>query len=137
MKADELMIGDLVHYIGDDHTNDVNIRVREIHEGFVYSTFAADEFYYNELESIPLTPEILEKNGFKRSNQYNYIYKDDYCKVRVSVVPKIKIDNIDLGEPAANVSIEGALFDINMMMTSIHELQQALRLCGIEKEIIL
>ena len=137
MKADELMIGDLVHYIGDDHTNDVNIRVREIHEGSVYSKFEANEFYYNELESIPLTPEILEKNGFKRSNQYNYIYKDDYCKVRVSVVPKIKIDNIDLGEPAANVSIEGALFDINMMMTSIHELQQALRLCGIEKEIIL
>ena len=137
MKAKELMIGDLVHYIGDDHTNDVNIRVREIHEDFVYSTFAADEFYYNELESIPITPEILGKNGFKKTKRYSYIYKDNYCEVCVSIVPKIKIANIVIGEPHENVSINGALFDINMMMTAIHELQQALRLCGIEKEIIL
>lgn len=99
--------------------------------GFTYGVWV------EYLEPIPIIPEILEKNGFKRKNRYNYIYKDNYCEVRVSFVPKIKIDDIDLGEPAVNVNIEGALFDINMMMTAIHELQQALRLCGIEKEIIL
>jgi hypothetical protein len=88
------------------------------------------------LEPISIIPEILEKNGFKR-NRYNYIYKDDYCEVCVSFVPKIKIDDIELGEPAINVSIKGALFDINMSMSAIHELQQAMRLLGIEKEIIL
>jgi hypothetical protein len=55
----------------------------------------------------------------------------------VSIVPKIKIANIVIGEPHINVSIRGALFDINMNMSAIHELQQALRLCKIEKEIIL
>lgn len=100
-------------------------------DGFTYGVWV------EYLEPIPITPEILEKNGFKRGNRYNYIYKDNYCEVCVSFVPEIKIDNIDLGEPHINVSIKGALFDINMNMSAIHELQQALRLCGIEKEIIL
>ena len=145
MKADELQIGDWV-YVSKNFTQKYH-KIRELSNdddtvlgGIYVNKYGVENnsvFSPNETEPIPITPEILEKNGFKRSCQYNYIYKDDYCKVRVSVVPKIKIDNIDLGEPAANVSIEGALFDINMVMTAIHELQQALRLCGIEKEIIL
>ena len=100
-------------------------------DGFTYGVWV------EYLEPIPIIPEILEKNGFKKSNRYNYIYKDNYCEVCVSFVPKIKIDNIDLEEPPINVSIRGALFDINMSMSAIHELQQAMRLLGIEKEIIL
>ena len=79
MRATDLMIGDLVHYIGDAYNNDVNIRVREIHEDFVYSTLAADDFYYDELEPIPLTPKILEKNGFVGelcSNGIDYVSKE-------------------------------------------------------------
>lgn len=100
-------------------------------DGFTYGVWT------EYLEPIPISPEILEKNGFKRDNRYNYIYKDNYCEVCVSIVPKIKIDNIDLEDSPINVSIKGALFDINMIMSAIHELQQALRLCRIEKEIIL
>ncbi len=100
-------------------------------DGFTYGVWT------EYLEPIPVTPEILEKNGFKRNSRYNYIYKDNYCEVCASVVPGIKIDDIDLGEPTINVSIKGALFDINMIISAIHELQHALRLCGIEKEIIL
>lgn len=50
---------------------------------------------------------------------------------------KKKDYNIVIGETHINVSIRGALFDINMIMSAIHELQDALRLCKIEKEIIL
>lgn len=99
--------------------------------GFTYGVWV------EYLEPIPLTPEILEKNGFKRTKRYNYIYKDNYCEVCVSIVPKIKIANIVIKEPHINVSIRCALFDINMNMSAIHELQQAMRLLGIEKEIIL
>lgn len=84
---------------------------------------------------IPLTPEILEKNGFKRNNPYQYIYKDNFCKVCVSFAPRIELDGMDLGEPPILVSIKGALFDIKMCISSIHKLQHALRLCGIKKTI--
>jgi len=145
MKATELQIGDWV-YVSKNFTqkyhkirelsNDDNTVLRGIYVN-KYGVENNSVFSPNDTEPIPITPEILEKNGFKKGNRHNYIYKDDYCEVCVSFVPKIKIDNIDLIEPASNVSISGALFDINMSMSAIHELQQALRLCGIEKEIIL
>lgn len=131
MNADELMIGDFVRAIYSQKI----IKIREIKQSCIYTN--DNGYRYSEIEPIPPTTEILEKNGFKRNNPYNYIYKDDYCEVCVSVVSKVKIDNIDLEEPPINVSIKGALFDINMIISAIHELQQVLRLCGIEKEIIL
>ncbi len=100
-------------------------------DGFTYGVWV------EYLEPIPIIPEILEKNGFKKNKRYSYIYKDNYCEVCVSIVPKLKIANVVIVEPHINVSIRGALFDINMNMSAIHELQQAMRLLGIEKEIIL
>lgn len=154
MKANELMTGDIVrvakevslpkgtivsvrgidadnifkekHLVGSATCLPVNSE-----DGFTYGVWV------EYLEPIPITTEILEKNGFKRTKRYNYIYKDNYCEVRVSIVPKLKIANIVIVESHINVGIRGALFDINMNMSAIHELQQAMRLLGIEKEIIL
>lgn len=87
--------------------------------------------------SIPLTAEILAQNGFERRDCYQYIYKDNYCEVCVSFAPRMRIASMDLGEPPINVNIEGALFNINMSISAVHEIQHALRLCGINKEIVL
>lgn len=127
MRATDLMIGDLVHYIGDlvyyigdVCNNDVNIRVREIHEDFVYSTLAADDFYYDELEPIPLTPKILEKNGFVEKEFYSELIVGDYRII------------CDLH----NVCIQrNGHVDLDIPIEYLHELQHSLRLCGIEKEI--
>ena len=145
MKATELQIGDWV-YVSKNFTQKYH-KIRELSNddntvlgGTYVNKYGVENnsvFQQNDTEPIPITPEILEKNGFKKTKRYSYIYKDNYCEVCVSIVPKIKIANIVIGEPHENVSINGALFDINMMMTAIHKLQQALRLCGIEKEIIL
>ena len=130
MEAKDLMIGDWVHYIGDDCTNDVNIRVREIHEDFVYSTFAADEFYYNELEPIPLTPEILEKSGFvnvenTQTSTIMYSFRDSLFRIEVYNFNHITIDSYYTDSSC------------DIFVSSVHEFQHALRLCKIEKEIIL
>jgi len=136
MRANKLMIGDWVYstfcdkpckVIGIEQYESeyVNVKVTNV-------TGAKD---INSLYFIPLTAGILEKNGFKKHNRYQYIYKDNYCKVCVSFAPRIEVDGMDLGEPPINVSIEGALFDINMSISEIHELQHALRLCGIDKTI--
>lgn len=120
MEVQELMVGDLVHYVGDAYTNGVNIRVREIHEDFVYSTFAADEFYYDELAPIPLTREILEKMGFVEKEFYSELIVGDYRII------------CDLH----NVCIQhNGHVDLDIPIEYLHELQHAFRLCKIDKEI--
>lgn len=106
-----------------------SLKQLKVYNGKELIRFICGEKYF---EPIPLTAEILEKNGFKRHNRYQYLHKNNYCKVCVSIAPKIEIDGTDLGEPPINVSIEGALFDINMSI-AIHELQHALRLCGLNE----
>ena len=150
MKEWELSVGDWVHrhynsiYEGEV-SFDFKVTQMTRHYGdelLIWGRSADGKHHGNiggvsSIEPIPLTADILEKNGFKKHNRYQYIYKDNYCKVCVSFAPRIEIDGKDLGEPPINVSIEGALFDINMNMSAIHELQHLIRLCGIEKEIII
>ena len=62
MKVTELMIGDLVFVQGELS------KIIEIHEHSVL--LQGRSFYFGEedIKSIPLTPEILEKNGFEKSS---------------------------------------------------------------------
>lgn len=71
MDCKELMIGDLVSY------NGVPIKVENIHEDFInYSPdipYVQEEFYIDiaDVKSIPLTPEILKKNGYHTTPVYD------------------------------------------------------------------
>jgi hypothetical protein len=91
----------------------------------------------DEIKPIPLTAEILEKNDFKLRNRYIWERKDNYCCVKLNIAPKIEIEGEILGEPPILLQIDGATFSLNIIVEYVHELQNALRLCGIEKEIII
>lgn len=62
IKAEDLRIGDLVRYEKNI------ITVQAVHtnyeEGFIKDKYNVG-YNCNELDPIPLTPEILEKNGFE------------------------------------------------------------------------
>ena len=84
----------------------------------------------NEIEPIPLTPEILEKNGFKKDEKLEEMYYWNWgignnC---VSYDKETGIVRI--------FHVFGHLVFV-LPLSYVHELQHALRLCGIEKEIIL
>ena len=69
----EYIPGDLVSYNG-------NIVTIENSDGYYATYYDEDEFLQevnvNAIESIPLTPAILEKNGWKRNGgQYSFTYK--------------------------------------------------------------
>ena len=93
---------------------------------------ADDELYYvgedryhseDKIEGIPITPEILEKNGFIKVNsqRYDYGYPDTDCYVKVN--PKKNM-----------IHVNGRNANINLYSHSfIHELQRALRLCGLNE----
>lgn len=89
----------------------------------------------NKIEPIPLTPEILEKNGFTKSipppgihaKCYNLDNKEEKYHLTIANYNKYKrlLLNVD--------SEDSECF--NIRCDYVHELQHALRLCGIKKEI--
>lgn len=98
----------------------------------------ADE-YEEDVKPYPITPEILEKNGFKmkqKEGESNFEY--------VAAGEKYIIEFWFFMETIYNVStlleceldFPGGLDRIHKCnVRFVHELQHALRLCGIDKEI--
>lgn len=81
------------------------------------------------IEPVPLTTEILEKNGFvKDENDDNMYYWNwsviDDCMSYDKETSKVRI-----------FSVSGLTFV--KILQYVHELQHALRLCEIKKEIVL
>ena len=90
----------------------------------------------DELKPIPLTPEILEKNGFTECNvdddgavQYEFGFDD--LGIDVWIAQPILLGAwrrwSDLKDPYSMIN--------ELPIRYVHELQHALCLCGIDKEI--
>ena len=138
MKANELMIGDLVR-IKD--LKDPIKRISCIDEYLGVVDFWDGEkcivTSINNVLPIPLTMEILVRNKF-RNNDIEYIYQNianDGC---------VHVMLLDTGCGTWDITIKDynkfednqtVLFKANGVFLHLHELQHYLRLCGIEKEI--
>ena len=138
------MIGDYITF--SDVQNDdycPKLKVVALNEGDVYASVdrdpAADLFGPEDIAGIPITPEILEKNGFEKLDFSHYHIKDRTLVLDADAKWKgplswhwvvTEMDTNAKGQP---VVIDYYVATINY----VHELQHALRLCGIEKEIIL
>lgn len=121
MKAEDLMIGDLVRYGSPVIVTEIMLRDRYAVIG-INKHGEHEQVLDNELSPIPLTPEILEKNGFV----YNAIpFVDGWEQFGLTLYRGGNGYRIDCG------------INVSLIIDCVHELQHALRLCGIEKEIIL
>ncbi len=123
MKANELMIGDWVKFpIGNERIIDLPY----IPGMGICASFAASATLFpvevEKLQPISLTPEILKKNGFKDGEFFGELMYEEW---------QILCDCAHL----AMRSSAGWLVDIPSKF--VHDLQHALRLCGIEKEVVL
>ena len=93
--------------------------------------------YLQQCHPIPLDARQLEKNGFERKEEYEK-YELHVGEAEVWVILH---DSGDDGEKHHCLHIEGnerrgIPVHYHNTVCSLHELQNALRLCGIEKEII-
>jgi len=108
MNATDLMLGDIVLASG-----------KPIHVTLATLSCGVD------VKPMPLTPEILEKNGMSKNPYGEYFAEDKHCFLEISREP------------------EGFYWTINaneygiIPLKYVHELQHALRLCGIEKEVVI
>lgn len=129
MEAKDLMIGDWVDVRNDAAPNTTHL------ERITPSHFLRDEHWYG----LELVPEILEKNGFVANK---HVYPYPYYEY-INEGNKLKIG---FGFPQGNrtlykkpwVCIDSErVYVEHLPCLFVHQLQHALRLCGIEKEIIL
>lgn len=139
MKVTDLMLGDLILINGTPH------KIQAI-DSIDAEILADDELYYvgedrchseDKIEGIPITPEILEKNGFyyDRNTQWYYKRFGSYVcfDIAISLVYReIEVSKVcgvgtDCEEEEYGSSI---VFGNNIC---VHTLQHALRLCGLNE----
>ena len=117
MKIDEVMLGDIV----------------SVDENPIHVTLAVLNHWSDNIEPIPLTPEILEKNAdFYRDEMYYKYY--DFSKEIDTYGNSI---SVEICESRGTVywTINGNEYGITELKY-VHQLQHALKLCGIDKEIV-
>lgn len=128
MKANDLMLGDWYAFRGHPYkctASDI-ASILECEENGAPT----------DISEIPLTTEILEKNGFivKRTESA----KRTYWKDRAGQIVGHKNRGLMYMEISGNpVKFGYFLPHFSGHIQFVHELQHALRLCGISKEIVL
>ena len=118
MKATELMVGDLV-CLQDDTKYELPLKVDGIIEDDI--SLEGEGFLGGVdglIRPIPITPEILEKNGWKET-EYWHEYKDGNTIIQYSLSNIWGIIN--------GIEIE------HFKCEYVHQLQHLLRLCGLDE----
>lgn len=135
LKVTDLMVGDWVMSFGAPHkVVGVRTDMFEPHIRTDISDTWYEEGIENLLEPIPLTPEILEKNGFVKGDTMD-LGDEIYCVELFN----IHYDNEERRFWVCNF-FESEYGTWEMMdifrIDYVHELQHALRLCKVDKEIV-
>ena len=137
MKANELMIGDWVCIDEPDKYAGATGQIQSLmnhreDDAAYFNIFIQGKFGYvlrgvcsDDIRPIPLTPEILEKNGFK---EYDGLY------YRLDIAEDVFVNAVFTSEePFA--SVYNTHYMARPICKYLHQLQHALRLCGIDKTI--
>ena len=145
MKAKELMIGDWVklktYGVSDKYERTLEyiyVKIAEIGGCLItieYNNEIKEPYRIcenTEIEPIPLTEEILEKNGFENIGDDTYQLEEkpfwfwvDFFRHTYGC--EYDTSTYEYEDDEHRLKLYG--------IPSVHELQHALRLCGIEKEI--
>lgn len=129
LKISDLSVGDWVRWKAE-YGNTQIVRVTEIHWNCIIGEYKGVEcaMRRSNIEPIPITAEILEKNGFERSTSEFIVYHTD--KVWISY-----------DKPSETWSVTMYINDftsnLHANILHIHQLQRALSLANIDKEITL
>ena len=122
MKKEELMVGDWVY---NTH-NRQNERVAEIGTGLVMLD-CNDLYEYDEIEPIRINDDILSLNGWERTGGASHRIYGDYNAVIFHWNENRKEIIIDKNGDRH--------YMLKLDLLYVHELQHALRICGIDTKI--
>ena len=142
MKSNELMIGDWVKFRDEPlkvqhiYNNGYDDVVAEITEESINEYDVCEEIRDVSLVNcspIPVTPEILEKNGFEMFKYDGWVHY--YRIFGNSAIPFVLHSMIGGEMLSQEVDIFSTSTDTNcgIEINYVHELQHALRLCGLNE----
>lgn len=157
MRIEELSIGDwvtakLAKWESDDADTTPPLQIKIINSTERHNLYV-DLFnpanntiehsaFVEDLQPIPITPEILEKNGFELITENNVYEGKLNPKLIKSPVWGLKIGTTPASHLVAKRYTDGSfkittanLERFKFKVTFIHQLQHIIRLAGIEKEI--
>lgn len=128
MRNTDLTIGDWVYASKDEHTVLKVMTINGNTADCIWDVNNECDMNIDEFEPIPLTPEILEKNGFYHEPNVGHKFEDysggivicDTWNRRIKV-----LYNYDV------------IYDCDYTPFCVHTLQHIFRLCYIDKEIVL
>lgn len=131
MEAKELMAGDIVK---QKHSGLI-LKVSAIVPPCIRAEGEEGQFYEGDVEPIPLAKEIFEQNGFKKFN-FHDIEGQHQWTWWLDTLTSVSLWCRELNDNPK----EGWMVRIDSPLTShcskvefLHQLQQTLRLCRIEK----
>lgn len=149
MKVKELMIGDWVYIFDPDHEEEKEAyKVSEIREKGIRTHMFDDTYEEDWFAPIPLNPSILIQNGFEKTDHNNgfvdYIKTTEIEKeprprkqgIRLLGVRKLRVtfykDTFGVAHSVCRISGRShRIFEGETCY--VHELQHALRLCGLKE----
>lgn len=127
MKTSEIMLGDYFNV----YPSNMAIRVVAIHKGKVaYRAACTGKLEWvrvDLLRPIPLTPDILEKDGFKKDERDENFYKWNWSVIDDCISYDKETGMVRIFNTSGLVFVK--------ILSCLHELQHALRLCKIDKTI--
>ena len=125
MKIRDLSIGDWVKIEGEPaRTLRVTMAGRSIFKGLsgqIYGSLGGD------IHPLPITPEILEKNGFKKNGEYN--------EWNIGEWNERPFIGVSLDRQSMRITYLGTDIFVEHQVVCVHQLQHALRLACVGKEI--
>lgn len=130
MKASDLMVGDWVW----NEFNKKAEKVSSVMDNLImldYNDCYNPEEPIDEIEPIPLTVEILEKNGFDVSDGEVMEFRFTEGSQTYKFFIKQMYDR-----NGKRHGFSSYAFNVLSIIDYVHELQHAFRICGIPKEIV-
>lgn len=145
MKIEELSIGDWVvaklakwDYDSPEETEPMRIvcidnsEPKQAFADLIGSGMVKQSAWIDDLRPIPLTPEILEKNGFSLCNGCTSRWELECGVCWIKVTSPENYADVTIYKKVAHG--HRRVID-EMQITGVHQLQHTLRLAGIDKEI--
>ena len=148
MKATEIQIGDMLYYKGRFNAFDFRVEQVTKHKVGYHSEPGESRMYYlrlDEVQPIPLTPDLLELKGFKRVTQplraepyYCYWVLEKYEEESDGLLYRIKAYKTPFRGMYVSIDNHADCEPVRFckQIEFFHELQHALRLCDIDEKMM-
>lgn len=132
VKISDLSVGDWVRYNGRDY------QVKSIHGDFERVTLIGNKEQREEsiytINPIVISAEILEKNGWNSDGMYAFLRIDEHCHLEYYFHEhRLRKYYCGVDEWQNHAKVTDITFGAHCY--SVHQLQHALRLVGVDKEI--